>query len=205
VVQILNSRSNRKRLEVLRAAAGEFRRRGFGGTGMREIAAAMGVQPGALYYYFKSKEEILYFVQDWSLDRMLEAARQVVRGPAPVRLRTLIVAQMRCMLDELGGSAAHMEFTALPPAMLAKIVAKRDRYERTMRRVVEDGMRTGAFRRGDAKLATLAILGAINWSIRWYRPGGDRTVDEIANAFADLLVRGLANRGSRITNRGRKK
>src|SRR5262245_1811917 len=119
---------------------------------MREIAAAMGVQPGALYYYFASKEEILYFVQDWSLDRMLEAARNVARGPAPVRLRTLIVAQMRCMLDELAGSAAHIEFRALPPGRLAKIVAKRDRYERILRKVVEDGMRSGAFRKGDAKL-----------------------------------------------------
>jgi hypothetical protein len=108
------------------------------------------------------------------------------------------------MLDELAGSAAHIEFTALPARMLAKIVAKRDRYERTMRRVVEDGMRSGAFRKGDAKLATLAILGAINWSIKWYRPGGDRTVDEIANEFADLMVRGLANRESRITNHRRR-
>jgi len=195
MVQSLNvrSKSERRRLEILRGAAGEFRRRGFEGTGMREIAAALGVQPGALYYYFANKQEILYFCQDYSLDRMLEAARRVARMPArPAgKLRTIIVEQMKCMLDELQGSAAHIEFHALPERLLARIVEKRDRYERAVRRILEEGMRTGAFMAGDAKLATLAILGAINWSIKWYRPDGPKGVDEIANAFADYLVRGL--------------
>ncbi len=160
---------------------------------MREIAQAVDLQPGALYYYFANKQEILYFCQDYSLDRMLEESARVMRIKAPPaeRLRALLVAQMRCMLDELQGSAAHIEFHALPPRLLDRIVAKRDRYERAVRAIVENGMKSGGFRKGDAHLVTLAMLGAINWSIRWYRPDGPKGVEEIANTFADYLVRGL--------------
>lgn len=195
MIQILNARSKtlRKRLDILRSAAGAFRRRGFDGTGMREIARGLGVQPGALYYYFRNKREILYFCQDYSLDRLLEAAGRISRsrvGPDG-KLRELIVEQMRCMLDELQGSAAHIEFHALPEGLLRRIVEKRDRYERVLRRVLLQGMRSGVFRRASAKLIALAILGAINWSIKWYRPDGPQGADEIASVFADYLVRGL--------------
>lgn len=160
---------------------------------MRDIARAVGLQPGALYYYFKNKQEILYFCQDTSLDRLLQAARRVARlrvGPAE-RLRRIIVEQMKCMLDELQGSAAHIETHALPPRLLEKIIRKRDAYERLVRRIVEEGMPRGAFVKRDPKLVTLAILGAMNWSIKWYRPDGAKAAQEIADVFADFLTRGV--------------
>ena len=183
-----------KRLEILRAAAAVFRRRGFDRAGMREIAEGLGVTTGVLYYHFKDKDEILYFCQDYSLDRMLEAGAAIRKEKAApaARLRRLIEAQMTCMLDELQGSAAHVEFAALPPPLLKKIVAKRDRYERLMRGVVSQGMKSGAFRKRDPKLVTLAMLGAINWTIKWYRPEGRQSAAKIAREFADYLIKGLA-------------
>ena len=184
----------RRKLEILRGAAAAFRDRGFEGAGMREIADAIGMAPAALYYYFESKEDLLYFCQDYSLDRMLEAGTAIRKekvAPA-ARLRKLIEAQLTCMLDELQGSAAHLEFDVLPPRLLKKVVAKRDRYERLMRGVVAQGMKAGAFRKGDPKLVTLAILGALNWTIKWYRPEGGHSVARIAREFADYLIKGLA-------------
>jgi AcrR family transcriptional regulator len=183
-----------KRLEILRAAAAVFRRRGFDRAGMREIADGLGVTTGVLYYHFKDKDEILYFCQDYSLDRMLEEGARIRREKAApgVRLRRLIEAQLTCMLDELQGSAAHVEFAGLPPPLLKKIVAKRDKYERLMRGVVSQGMRTGAFRKRDPKLVTLAMLGAINWTIKWYRPEGRQSAARISREFADYLIKGLA-------------
>jgi TetR/AcrR family transcriptional regulator, cholesterol catabolism regulator len=183
----------RKKLEILRGAAGAFRERGFDGAGMRDIAEAIGMAPGALYYYFESKDDLLYFCQDYSLDRLLEEAQAIEkkRVPADEKLQLLIGAQLRCMLDELAGSAAHLEFHALPDRLLRRIIAKRDRYEAILRRIVEAGIRSRVFAPLDAKLVCLAILGAINWTIKWYRPGGPLGPGEIAQTFSKLLIDGL--------------
>jgi AcrR family transcriptional regulator len=178
---------------ILRAAAGVFRSRGFAATGMRDVADAAGLSPGNLYYYFKSKHELLYFCQDHSLERMMASYRRLARGrPAPAeRLRSLIHAHLACMLDELDGAAAHTEVEALPAKLRARIVAKRDRYERVVRGIVASGVRSGAFVRCDPSLITRAVLGALNWTARWYRPEGAQPAAEVADAFADYLVGGL--------------
>ncbi len=181
------------RQAILRAAAGVFRRRGFARTGMRDIARAADLSPGNLYYYFRSKEELLYFCQDHSVGRMLASARAApARGRAPAeRLAHVVRAHLACMLDELDGAAAHTEVDALPPALRARIVARRDAYERAVRRIVADGVRRGAFVACDPALVTRALLGALNWTARWYRPGGAIAPAAVADAYADYLVRGL--------------
>lgn len=178
---------------ILRAAAGVFRERGFAETGMREIAAAADLSPGNLYYYFKSKADILYFCQDHSVGRMLETTAQLDRDAlAPAeRLRRVIAAHLVCMLDELDGAAAHTEVDALPPALRKRIIAKRDRYERAVRQIIVEGVRRGVFVDTDPTLTTRAILGALNWTTRWYRPGGRLAPAAVAEAFAAYLVRGL--------------
>jgi TetR/AcrR family transcriptional regulator, cholesterol catabolism regulator len=200
VVQNLNGRSKRqeersiaRRLGILRAAAEAFRRYGFADTGMREIAEVAELSTGNLYYYFANKQELLFFCQDYSLDCMIDSAQELSRQklPAQQRLRRIIERQLRFMLEELDGAAAHLEVDALPVLMRSRIIKKRDSYEAMVRKVIVDGMRTGAFRRVDAGLVTRAILGAINWTARWYRPGGPQPVAEVASAFADYLVRGL--------------
>ncbi len=201
MVQSSNSGSSRRaqralatRATILRAAAGVFRDRGFAETGMREIAAAAELSSGNLYYYFRSKADILYFCQDHSVSRLLEVVAGLAQGgqsPAE-RLRRVIVAHLQCTLDELDGAAAHTEVDALPPDLRRRIVAKRDQYERAVRGIVAEGMAAGAFAAGDATLVTRAILGALNWTTRWYRPGGRLSPLTVAEAYADYLVRGLA-------------
>ncbi len=180
------------RQTILRAAAGVFRDRGFAATGMREIAEAADLSPANLYYYFGSKHQLLYFCQDHSADRMLEATRARNGDADPAeRLRRVIAAHLTCMLDELDGAAAHTEVDALPPALRRRIVAKRDRYEQAVRRIIAAGVRSGAFVKCDPALVTRAILGALNWTAKWYRPGGREQPASVAGAFADYLVRGL--------------
>jgi len=200
VVRISNGRSERaerkyveKQRAILRAAAAAFRELGFQQTGMRDIASRAGLSAANLYYYFDSKDELLYFCQDHALDRMLAAVEEQRRSdaPAPERLGAVIEAQIRCMLDELDGAAAHVEVDALPKKLRTKIVNKRDRYERAVRGIVNAGVKAGELVAKDATLVTRAILGALNWTARWYRPEGSLSSRKVAAEYAYYLVRGL--------------
>lgn len=192
-----NDRKHRRylarRLEILRAAGRQFRARGFVETGMRDIAEAADLSPGNLYNYFQGKQEILFFCQDSSLDRMIAALGQArrVKGSASARLRFVIISHLRCLLDEVEESAAHLLTNALPPGPQRYLVAKRNRYELGVRKLIVSGMRAGEFIQGDAALLARAILGALNWSVQWFRPDGEMTAGEIATKLADYLVRGL--------------
>lgn len=180
-------------MEILRSAATAFRRRGYHGASVDQIARALHMTKGNLYYYFESKEEILYFCHDYSLDILLDLLRRTERGGGPPerRLRTLIEAFVHMIIDELHGTALTMDLQALAPRRLRAVIAKRDRFDRGIRGVVEEGMSTGAFAPGDPKLLTFAILGAVNWITRWFDPRGPARSDDIARAFADYLVAGL--------------
>ena len=204
MVQLLNRSSNSgsrrlqrrhdvRRLEILAAAGKAFRKNGFHQTGMREIAEAADLSTGNLYYYYKSKIEILYFCQDRSLDTMLltlEAARRKP-GNGSEKLRQVIEAHVHCVLDEVEGSTAHLEMEALPADLRRRLIQKRDRYERGIRALIARGSKSGEFASCDPSLVTRALLGSLNETVRWFRPEGSRSAGEVAREFASYLLRGL--------------
>jgi AcrR family transcriptional regulator len=199
VVQFSNRRLRRadaRRVAILRAAARIFRDRGFAAAGMRDIAVAADLSPGNLYHYFKGKDELLYFCQHRTLDRLLAALNDARRGAAPLadRLRALAAAHVLCVIDELQGSAAHFELDALPKRLRAAVVAKRDRYERGVRSLVAEGVRTGQLYAIDAAIATRAFLGALNWTAHWYRPDGSDSPQRVADVVSAFAIAGLSPR-----------
>jgi AcrR family transcriptional regulator len=189
----------------LRAAGKEFRTRGFAETGMRDIAAAADLSPANLYNYFRGKDEILFFCQDVSLDRLLAALESVRRSRRSTaeKLRMVIGAHLRCVLDEIEGSAAHLFAGGLAPKLQDRLIAKRDRYEDGVRQLIAGGIRNGEFAACDAALAARAILGALNWSARWYSPGGALSANEIAESFAAFLIRGLSKNAGTVKHSSR--
>ena len=187
------SKRTRKRVEILQSAAAAFRRRGYHGASVKEIARDLRMTKGSLYYYFKNKQEILYFCHDYSLDLLLDLLARVEaeERPPDERLRQLIRAFVHMIIDELKGTALTMDLQALPPRLLRKVIAKRDRFDRGIRRILKEGMEAGVFAPGDPKLLTFAILGAVNWITRWFDPRGPASSEEIGRAFADYLLAGL--------------
>jgi AcrR family transcriptional regulator len=160
---------------------------------MRDIAVAADLSPANLYHYFSGKDELLYFCQQRTLTRLLDAAALArrMRAPVPARLRELARAHILCIVDEVDGAAAHLEIAALPPPLRARIVAERDTYERQVRALVTAGIRRGELARTDPTIATRAFLGALNWTAHWYRPDGPAPPEQVAGIVADYAVRGL--------------
>ena len=182
-----------RRIEILKSAAAAFRRRGYHGASVDEIASALEMTKGNLYYYFRNKEEILYACHDYSLDVLLALMLDVQAGTArpDEKLRRLILAFVHLMLDELQGTALTLDLQALSPALQRRIIAKRDRFDRGLREIVQQGIDSGLFRPGDPKMIGFAIMGAVNWITKWFDPAGPMTSEQIGQRFADYLVGGL--------------
>lgn len=190
-----------KKRAILAAAAEEFREKGFHATGMRQIAARLGMTVGNLYYYFRNKDDLLAFCQDDTLTRLLELGRWVETASkdAAARLFLLIAGHVVCLNEGVPGSLAHLEVPARKDGALRAVLKKRDRYEQELRRVIEDGVREGIFETDDPKTAVLAILGAVNWTVRWFRPEGRSSAREVGESFARQIVRGLMKNPSAFT------
>ncbi|MEM7354650.1 MAG: TetR/AcrR family transcriptional regulator [Acidobacteriota bacterium] len=187
------ARTQAKKREILKAASRVFRRHGLQGAGMRQIAAEAGMLAGNLYYYFENKQALLAFCQEDTLAGLLDLASKVEGSglPADQKLYLLILGHVLRLNEGTPGSLAHLEIEALEPRWADEIVPRRDVYERVLRDVVQEGIEAGIFRQVNVKTTTLAILGAVNWTVKWYRPKGSRSAAEIGHEFADYMVRGL--------------
>ena len=168
------------RVEILKSAAAAFRKLGYHGATVEQIAAALRMKKGNLYYYFRNKEEILFACHEYSLDRLQELLDEVVRSTAPPdeKLRRLIVSRVHTILDELHGTALLLDLEALTPAHLKAVIVRRDRFDRGMRRIHRGGHRDGHLRaRRPQARCRFAMLGAVNWIPRWFNPDGPASSD----------------------------
>ncbi len=168
-----------RRDKILEHAAQMFGARGFDRTSVRDIAAAVGMLPGSVYYHFASKEALLVAVYTASIDKAIasvQAAIALHRDPWD-RLEAAAVAHMRTLLDGGALAAVVMDSPALPSDVREELIRQRHRYETLFRAQVAalelpPGVNPSCFR--------LALLGALNWALTWYRPDGARSPEEMA-------------------------
>jgi TetR/AcrR family transcriptional regulator len=188
-----------KREALLRHAAAAFNRRGYHGASLDDIAGSLGVTRAALYRYVESKQELLYLCHSAAMDAAftsLDRASQVdSNGSEPNGLDKLcraLTGYLEDMIGDLGHGVALLEENALEGGRAAEIMGRRDQFERALRTVVRQGMADGSIVTCEPKLAVFALLGAINWVPKWYRPGGDWQSGQIARALVELITRSLA-------------
>jgi AcrR family transcriptional regulator len=180
---------------ILRAATRLFIERGFDGTSMYEIADELGVTRTAIYYYYKNKEEILVALTD-KITRVAaqlagEAAQHVDLSPIEA-LRAVVDRHVRLIIDH-GEEFRVVERNEerLPPKRRAAATEYRRGVLANFSAVIERGIKSGDFRPVDARVAALAIIGMCNWTAWWYRPGGRKSRDEIAELISDFALHGL--------------
>ncbi len=179
-----------KLARILRAAAAVFADRGYHQASMRDVSRASGVSLSGLYYYVRSKEELLFRIQEHCFRSILESLDEVLDGERDPerRLRLLIANHLGFFLgnmkemkvlsheaDVLGG-----EYRRTVNAL------KREYVDRTARVVA--ALRPGSGE--DPRLATFALFGMMNWIYNWYRPDRDPPADVLASRMFGLFVTG---------------
>ncbi len=181
-----------KRRAVIRSASGAFRRRGYHNTSMVLIAQSLGLSKAALYYYVKSKEEILYECHIMVYDAM-DAAVKSVRGQGDTglgKLQLLYGAFAHLLTRDGLGLLADVD--SLKGEFQTTVLKRRGSIERAVTRIVKQGMSDGSIKKADARVTVYFLMGALNWLNVWYEPGGRLSGEHIADAFVTQMSQGIA-------------
>lgn len=185
-----------KREAVLHAAVRSFNEKGFHATSLDDVASALNVTKPTIYHYFASKDEILFECVRRGLDSIRRAAEAVESegGGGLERLRRLMRDYAVVMTQDFGMCVTRTADHELSGESRAKFRALKREIDQTVRRVVEQGMADGSIARGDPRLVTFTLSGALNWIARWYDPDGRIGAGDIADAAVATLVDGLVPR-----------
>jgi TetR/AcrR family transcriptional regulator, cholesterol catabolism regulator len=183
-------RQDNRRAQLLDAAARLFRERGFHATSMRDIAKAVGMLSGSIYYHFDSKEEMLLAVYEEGERRVADAVDAAVALETDpwARLEAASAAHLRVLI-------AHRDYTqvmirTLPQeagAVGPRIRDLRRDYESRFRRLIDDLALPPEI---DRHYLRLLLFGALNWSQVWFHSGGD-SPETVARRFLDTIRRQL--------------
>jgi AcrR family transcriptional regulator len=184
--------------DIVEAAAALFQEQGFAATSLEDIAAAVGMWKGSLYHYIDSKEELLLAVVSEPADQLLDDLRQVADMDLPPAEKVRLVTQAHgrvldttfvyasVYLQEVAGRKRSEQWTA------------RDReYVNLITGIMQQGIDRGDFSgQLDARTATFALVGALNWVTRWYRPDGPLTAGKIAEQICNTFLNGMITRSA---------
>lgn len=175
-----------RRQVLIDEAARLFSLNGYESTSMRDIAAATGILAGSLYHHFESKEDLFIAVYSLGVSRILDAITKTIamHDDPWTRLEAACEAHMQTLLVKDSYAAvviSHLSFTTLPKQ--GQLVGLRDRYESVFKDLIDDlPLHPGI----DRRIFRLGLLGAMNWSVVWYRKGGD-TPSQIARKLLAIV------------------
>jgi AcrR family transcriptional regulator len=180
--------------DILDAAAQVIRKKGFHAASMADIAEAVKLQKASLYHHVSSKQEILLALLDRAIDMLTEqiAPLATQSAPADEKLRGMTHAYLQLLAENSDLAAVLLfEHRSLEPKQHARHIPNRDRFEALWRDVLSEGVKSGVFACPDPALTVRGLLGLLNWTLTWYRPKGELTIEQIADQYVDLLYHGL--------------
>ena len=188
--------SRGRKQEIIDAAAAIFRDKGYDATSIQDIADAVGILKGSLYYYIDTKEELLFAViQEIHEGGLADLHRWRDSDADPlVRLRGFVETHVLHLAENYVKAAVFFhDFRSLDGPRRDVILSERDEYDSSLREIIRSGQEAGVICPDvDAKLAAFGVLGLMNWIYHWYRPDGGLSAKAIASGLADIAVAGLA-------------
>ncbi|HZE62306.1 MAG TPA: TetR/AcrR family transcriptional regulator [Pyrinomonadaceae bacterium] len=186
---------------ILRHAARIFAEKNYHSTTMRDISRATGVSLAGLYHYCKSKEELLFLIQDNCFGRVLDSLEERLRIEADPLARLRIFIENH--LSFFAANMAEMkvlshEAESLEGDLHIHVSTKKDRYTKLARRILKDLQQAETVSsQVDLTVATYALFGMMNWIYNWYDPKGKLKVSELVENVTRLFLQGFIAGSSR--------
>lgn len=188
-MNVVNESPRRK--ELTRLAAQLFVQEGFDRTTVRMLAQEMGIKSGSLFHHFRDKQEILAAVIEEGTQNALMLARQALDecgDSASERLHAMARAHLETLLtDRNAHVVALYEWRRLDAAARDHLSHLRDAYEELWERVIDEALAAGLIH-GDRFLVSRFVMGALNWTVRWYDPEGARKPEDLAHELVAMIT-----------------
>lgn len=193
-----------RREQIVEVATRLFSQDGYGGTTLDDIAAEIGFTKPAIYYWFESKEAILFEIHDRIVRDSLNRVVQIRAGStaAAEQLREVLMSHVETLLENRAANEVfNRSQSELSPERLRTIRERDGNYESLLRKIYAEGVRDGSLRAFDPAVAVGAMLGAVNSMYRWYQPRRGDEVSDIAAQVLAILETGIHREAAdRLTN-----
>jgi AcrR family transcriptional regulator len=186
-----------KKQAVLQAAASTIREKGYSQTTLADVAAALHVSKPSLYYYFKSKDQIMFEIQHLAIDMVLDINPSDLDSPflpglaVPDRLSRFVRRYVRMITSDYGACLIMTPRQALEPDTRKRLVGAVRPIDQVMRNIIEDGVNEGLFAPSDVRLATSFVFGSLNWIPYWFRSDGPASVEQVTVAATAHVMNAL--------------
>jgi TetR/AcrR family transcriptional regulator, cholesterol catabolism regulator len=191
------SKSEATRQSILHAAAGLFRQRGYAAVSLRDIAEAVGMKTGSLYYHFSSKESLVEEILALGTQGAFDASKAAVEALGPTanpidRLGAVVLAHTRFLHDEEDFASANLKILhQVPPAIRERHVRQDRAYGQFVAGIIDAIASTHGLAPGvDPSVLRMLCFGAMNWSISWFDPEG-ASPSQIADQLMTMVRRGV--------------
>lgn len=186
----------KKKEEILRSAAAVFAEKGYHGTTMEEVAARLLMTKGSMYYYFKNKDDLLYHCHKMIMNLSINTMKEIIDShlTAIEKLEKAIKAHINLATSEKSMfMVMHKPSQHFTDDYLSDILESRHDYAQYFDKIILEGIDKKEFQQVDVKMTRMIILGALNWTQEWYDPKGEKSAEEISEAFANYLIKMLIN------------
>jgi AcrR family transcriptional regulator len=180
---------------ILATAARVIADAGYEKATMRKIASLAGVSIAGLYYYFESKEEVLYLIQFHAFDSLVKTLKarlaESAAEPAEVRIRLVVANHLDHFLQHLPElKVCARELESLTGEAYKRVLEKRREYYRITREIIDElAQRSEA--EWDSDMAALALFGMLNWVYMWYNPRRHRDVKRLEAQLSGIFLDGI--------------
>ncbi|MEO1492299.1 MAG: TetR/AcrR family transcriptional regulator [Pseudomonadota bacterium] len=187
----IGSDGARTREAIREAATRLIAQVGYEALSMRRLAEEVGLGAAALYRYYPNKQAMLFKLLDTHMDELLACWAKSRQGAAPdAELEVFTRFHIRHHWPRIDSLfLSYMELRSLTPENFARIEEKRNRYDRGLARILEEGRRAGLFAEMDARVTARAIIALLNGLTTWYRPDGPISREAIEDIYWNMVAR----------------
>jgi AcrR family transcriptional regulator len=192
------ARYNKKLQKVLSASSALFAKKGFERATIRDVSQATGMSLAGLYYYFKSKEELLFLIQFTTFDSLCENLKEIIKSETDPEscLHSMITMHFEYFIRNMNDlKICSRELESLEGNYYQEVAEKRKEYFDLTQSIFEKISDKSGGSSADSRLASLYLFGTLNWIYQWYRPGRYPDATKLASQLSAIYLQGFPRMG----------